>query len=297
MRILLLGASGFIGRHVAQALHAAGHTVLARSRRSQPALDFTRATQPADWLPHLSGIDAVVNAVGVLRDSARAPMAAVHEAAPRALFDACAQAGLRRVIHVSALGIEGNPTRYAATKRAADAHLLRLTEEGRLDGLVLRASVVFGAEGASSQLFIALSRLPALLLPRPVLQARVQPLAVDELAQAIAALLAGQPARRGLLELGGPEALTLADFIASLRAQRGSARALALPLPDWATRLSARLGDAVPVSPWCSETLALLATDNVAAPGTLAALLGREPTPPGALLATLRPAAAPRAAQ
>lgn len=292
MRVLLCGASGFIGRHIALALQAAGHEVVARSRRSTPALDFARATTAADWRPHLAGVDAVVNAVGVLRDSARAPMAAVHEAAPHSLFDACAEAGVRRVLHISALGIEANPTRYAQTKRAADERLLRLNQAGRLDGLVLRPSLVFGPGGASSQLFVGLSQLPVLLLPRPVLRARVQPLAVAELAEAVAHLLV-QPARRGLLELGGPEALTLADFIASLRAQRPAAPARMLPLPGWLTRLSARVGDAVPVSPWCSETLALLATDNVAALGTLAALLGRAPCPPGALLATLRGDLAP----
>jgi len=224
--------------------------------------------------------------VGVLRDSARTPMDRIHAAAPQALFEACSQAGVRRVIHVSALGIERNPTRYAQTKRAADEALLRLTLEGRLDGLVLRPSIVFGADGESSRLFIALSRLPMLWMPRPVLHARVQPLAVGELAEAIALLLVQQD-RRGLMELGGPEALTLGEFIASLRMQRGLAPALVLPLSEWATRISAWLGDRVPVSPWCSETLALLASDNVAAPERLAQLLGRAVTPPSALLATL----------
>ncbi|RYY57172.1 MAG: NAD-dependent epimerase/dehydratase family protein [Comamonadaceae bacterium] len=292
MRILLCGASGFIGSHIARALQAAGHEVVARSRRSTPALDFARATTAAEWRVHLIGVDAVVNAVGVLRDSTRAPMDAVHAAAPQALFDACAQASVRRVLHVSALGIEGSPTRYAQTKRAADEHLLRLNQAGRLDGLVLRPSLVFGPGGASSQLFVGLSQLPLLLLPRPVLRARVQPLAVAELAEAVAHLIA-QPERRGLIELGGPEALTLAAFIASLRDQRKAAPARTLPLPGWLTQLSARLGDAVPASPWCSETLTLLATDNVAAPGTLAALLGRAPCPPGALLTTLRDGGAP----
>ena len=286
MRILLTGASGFIGRALANALARAGHEVVARSRRSVPPLDFTRATEPEQWQPHLAGIDAVVNAVGVLRDSARTPMSRIHAAAPRALFEACAQAGVRRVMHISALGIERNPTRYAQTKRAADETLLRLTQEGRLDGMVIRPSIVFGAAGESSRLFVNLSRLPVLLLPRPVLCARAQPIAVAELAEAVAALLMQQD-RRGLMELGGPEALTLGEFIASLRIQRGLDPALVLPLFDLATRASARLGDLVPISPWCSETLALLATDNVAAPDRLATLLGRPATPPSALLATL----------
>ena len=291
MRILLTGASGFIGQALAHALTRAGHNVVARGRHSVPPLDFTQAIQADQWQAHLVGIDAVVNAVGVLRDSRRAPMDRIHAAAPRALFEACAQAGVRRVIHISALGIERNPTRYAQTKRAADEALLRLTQEGRLDGLVIRPSIVFGADGESSRLFVALSRLPMLLLPRPVLRARAQPLAVGELAEAVATLLTQQD-RRGLMELGGPQALTLGEFIASLRMQRGRAPALVLPLFGLATRASARLGDLVPISPWCSETLALLATDNVAATDRLAQLLGRPATPPCALLATLegRPA-------
>ena len=129
-------------------------------------LDFSKALTAEAWLPHLAGIDAVINAVGVLRDSAGRPLQAMHADAPIALFDACAAAGVRRVVQISALGIAHSATRYASTKRAADEHLLALTEQGRLNGCVLRPSVVFGAGGASSQLFLALARLPALLLPR-----------------------------------------------------------------------------------------------------------------------------------
>ncbi|QTD46733.1 NAD-dependent epimerase/dehydratase family protein [Ottowia testudinis] len=283
MNILLCGATGFIGRHIHAALRAAGHQVHAPSRRGAPALDFSRALHVRDWLPHLAGQDAVINAVGVLRNTRRQPMAAVHDAAPRALFDACAQAGVRRVVHVSALGIDGNPTLYARSKQAADAHLLALTQAGQLDGVVLRPSIVFGRGGDSSELFMRLARCPALLLPRPVQRAQVQPLAVGELAEAVARLVSRR-APTGLIELGGAQALTLAAFIASLRQQLGHRRAWVAPLPGVLTTLSVRLGDRVPVVPWCSETLALLAQDNVTDSTALQALLGRAPTPPDELL-------------
>ena len=161
MRILVCGGTGFIGRHIVDSLKQAGHEPVQRSRRTAPPLDFSKALTAEAWLPHLAGIDAVINAVGVLRDSAGRPLQAMHADAPIALFDACAAAGVRRVVQISALGIAHSATRYASTKRAADEHLLALTEQGRLNGCVLRPSVVFGAGGASSQLFLALARLPA----------------------------------------------------------------------------------------------------------------------------------------
>ncbi|MDO4725404.1 MAG: NAD-dependent epimerase/dehydratase family protein [Comamonadaceae bacterium] len=307
---LLCGASGFIGRHIAQALRRAGWQVRAASRRSSPALDFTQASTPAHWAPLLHGVQAVVNAVGLLRDSRARPMTQVHDAAPRALFDACAAHGLRRVVQISALGIAHGATAYARTKRAADAHLLALTAAGQLDGVALRPSLVFGAGGESTRLFLALARLPWLALPRPVLQARVQPLAVWDLADAVARLLpppasaaasgstadatASTAPFTGLAELAGPQAMTLAEYIALLRTQRAALEgqgptrpARIWPLPHWLTRASARLGDALPFSPWCSQSLALLASDNVAGAHTLPALLGRPATPPARFVAGL----------
>ena len=137
MNILLTGSTGFVGHTVAAALTRAGHQVhggVSPRHRSPGALqvpmDFARDTSAQAWLPRLAGIDAVVNAVGVLRDSRARPIDAVHQHTPVALFDACAKAGVRRVVHVSALGIEGSATRYATTKRAADTHLLALAQQG-----------------------------------------------------------------------------------------------------------------------------------------------------------------------
>ncbi len=288
MNVLVCGAGGFVGRAVAEALRARGHRVVAGVSRRRPdagadaiEMDFAADTDPAVWLPRLQGLDAVVNAVGVLRDSPRRPIAAVHEHAPAALFEACAQAGVRRVVQVSALGIAGSPTAYARTKRAAEERLAALTRSGRLDGRVVRPSIVFGARGASSRMFLALSRLPLLALPRPVQRAAVQPIAVDDLAQGIAALVEGEGdvvVGTTPLDAVGPQALTLADFIASLRAQAGRAPARVCALPDVVTRWSARVGDVVRVAPWCSETLALLGSDNVAPPQPFERLLGRPAT-------------------
>ncbi len=286
MKILLCGAGGFIGRHLRTELELLGHTVVgagsARGAHQQLVVDYARDVRLADWLPRLEGVDAVINAVGVLRDSVRRPIQAVHTDTPQALFDACCEAGrlrgkLLRVIHISALGVgddaQDNPTRYASTKRAADAHLLQLHAAGQLNATVLRPSIVFGSGGASSQMFVALSKLPLVVLPKPVLTARVQPIAVGDLARGVA-LLVQRTQADALYECVGATALPLVDFIASLRTQQGYGRAHIAALPDWLSRISARIGDYIPVAPWCSETLALLAHDNVSNSPAFAQVLG-----------------------
>ena len=107
MHILLTGATGFIGQTLHAALRAAGHQVhagvsprsaQAKLQPDQVPMDFARDTTPEAWLPRLQGMDAVVNAVGVLRDSPARPIDAVHQHTPCALFQACARAGVRRVV-------------------------------------------------------------------------------------------------------------------------------------------------------------------------------------------------------
>jgi uncharacterized protein YbjT (DUF2867 family) len=287
MNILLCGASGFVGRNIRATLEAKGHTVTGAgsslNAHNQLAVDYARDTSAAVWLPRLAGIDAVINAVGVLRDTRRRPIVAVHSGTPKALFDAAAQAfeldGVqRRVIQISALGIADtthNTTQYASTKRAADVHLQALMAAGKVTGTVLRPSIVFGKGGASSAMFAALSKLPVLVLPKPVLTARVQPIAVQDLARGVETLVDARHID-SLYECVGEAALPLAAFIASLREQQGRKPARVVALPQWMTRISARLGDQIPVAPWCSETLALLANDNVSSSAAFAQVLGNE---------------------
>jgi uncharacterized protein YbjT (DUF2867 family) len=283
MHILLTGSTGFIGQTLRQALERAGHQVhggvsphRAPAAPGQVPMDFARDTTPEAWLPRLQGIDAVVNAVGVLRDSAARPIDAVHQHTPCALFQACARAGVRRVVQISALGIEDSATRYARTKLAAEACLRSLADTDQLDPVVLRPSVVFGKGGDSSALFMNLARLPVAVFPAPMLTARIQPVSVHDLAAAVVALLGPALQHTGTVACTGPEPLRMADFVASLRQQQGHGPALVLRLPLPLTRLSARLGDLLPASvPWCSESLAMLDSDNVGDPAAFEPLLGR----------------------
>ena len=287
--VLLCGAQGFIGQALASQLRLQGFHVLAASRQAQNAINYGAMRSTADWLPHLQNVQIVINAVGSLRDqpgTGGADLETLHHQAPQALFDACAQAGVRRVLQLSALGVEGNDTDYARTKRAADAHLLALAAQGKLDGIVVRPSIVIGAQGASTQLFMQLARLPVLVLPAVMQQRLMQPVAVDELAEVMLRLL--QSPTTGIVPLGGPQRLSMAQMILSLRQQAGRSKALQLRLPDWATQASARLGDAVPTSPWCSASLQLASLDNCCDPAPMQQWLGRAPTDPAQMLALIR---------
>lgn len=157
MRILLTGATGFIGHHVAQALLADGHEVVGCSRRRNdalhryPAIGWIKADFEADhsvdaWRPRLTGFDAVVNTAGVVRERPGQTFDAVNFEAPRALFLACAERGPRRVIQLSTPGCERDPRSYAASKLRAERALAELD----LDWTVVRAPLMHADDLASA---------------------------------------------------------------------------------------------------------------------------------------------------
>src|SRR5262245_675910 len=134
MRLLLTGASGLIGSAVAARLVMEGHDVVAVGRRKGTAgpglrwvaLDLRDAVLPQNWLPHLHGVDAAINCAGVVQDSPSDSTAAAHAEGPTALFLACEKVGVRRVIHLSAIGVDREtPTAFSRTKAQGDQALIR----------------------------------------------------------------------------------------------------------------------------------------------------------------------------
>ncbi len=286
-RVLVCGAQGFIGRHIVRALQREGFIVRAGVRERAVAalpdgvepcpMDFSRDTHPEPWHARVADCEAVINAVGVLRETGAQAMDAIHHTVPAALFSACANTGVRRVLQVSALMPPDSRTRYAQSKRQAEAALLSLRAEGRLEACVLRPSVVFGEGGASTALFRRLARLPLLPWPAQAATPRIQPVCVEDLADACVRLLQSPERLPATLDAVGPERFTLPDFIARLRRAAGQPPARLLLLPAALGAASARLGDLCPRQPWGSETLALLGADNIADAAPLQAVLGRAP--------------------
>ncbi|MEW5824403.1 MAG: NAD-dependent epimerase/dehydratase family protein [Pseudomonadota bacterium] len=279
MRILLCGANGFVGRHLETVLTQTGHEVWRGVRRPVAArdiaLDYTRDLLPAHWIERLDGIDVLINAVGVLRDTPATPMAAIHDAAPRALFAACKDAGVGRVVQLGALGVGGPvTTTYFTSREAAIAALQH--PENPFRHLLLRPSLLYGADGASTRLFLALARLPLLALPA-LPGSRLQPAHVDDLCDAVARWLDDPSATSQDIAVVGSTSTDLRGLIASYRAQLGHRPARVLSLPEALTTLAARLGDAIPASLLCTDTLRMLKAGSTADPAAFAALLGRTP--------------------
>jgi uncharacterized protein YbjT (DUF2867 family) len=250
MRVLVIGATGLIGAALVARLLAEGHPVraiarrTARAQRSAPqaewrAFDIAEATRADDWRRHLAGIDAVVNCAGILQDGPQQSTRGVHVDAVRALVAACREEGVRRIVHLSAIGIDrAAPTAFSQTKREGEEALAG----SHLDWVILRPSIVLGPEVyGGSALVRGLAALPVLpLMPD------TGPLQVVQLEDVVATirffLEPGAPARLAL-DLAGPDALAFADIVARYRRWLGWRDARALPVPRPLAGLLYRLGD------------------------------------------------------
>jgi uncharacterized protein YbjT (DUF2867 family) len=279
MNVLLTGASGFIGSHLARGLRAAGHVVI-EVRRDAGAVtsavqaDFTRDLSARDWLPKLVGVDALINAVGILREHGEQTFECIHKRAPQALFTSCVAAGVRRVVQISALGADRGTTRYFLSKRAADDYLATLP----LEWTIVRPAMAFGPGGSSARLFAMLAHLPLVPLPGRGEQ-RLQPIHIDDLTEAVVRILGDATTHRMRVELVGPQLLTLRELLAALRAAMhlGPARFVQIPMP--LVRVGARVAGVSTMSPLDSETLSMLEAGTNGDPAATRWLLGREPRP------------------
>jgi uncharacterized protein YbjT (DUF2867 family) len=285
VRVLVTGASGFIGQALVAALVRAGHGVVCASRHARASHDGARACEPLAvdfsavptldwWLPHLAGIDAVVNAVGILREQGGQTFQALHALAPSELFRACARAHVPFVLQISALGSDAQArSRYHLTKRAADDVLRGLA----IRGAIVQPSLVYGVGGASASMFNGMAVLPLVALPRGG-DMQVQPVHVDDVIDGVLALLQAPPEGTPTIAFVGPQALTFREFLAQLRRQLGFASPLrVLPIPEPLFRFGAKVAGQVPGSFLDSETAGMLLRGNVGAAQPFASVLGRSP--------------------
>lgn len=281
--VLVLGGTGFVGRHLCEHLNRAGirATVPTRRLNNAQAVQMLPLVQPLEADVHdaaalarlLPGHDAVVNLIAVLHGS-RARFEQVHVELPRRLAAAMQASGVRRLVHVSALGASASgPSEYQRSKAAGEAVL----QAAGLELTILRPSVIFGAEDRFLNLFASLQKLFP-LMPLAGSQARLQPVWVGDVARALLHCLL-HPATSGqIIECAGPETFSLADLVRLAGRLSGHPRPV-LPLPRALGYAQAMLMQLLPGEPLLSaDNLRSLEVDNVAS-GQLPDLraLGIEP--------------------
>ena len=225
MTTLVLGGAGFLGRHIAAALAARGHTVVIGSRRPRraarrlpPALHacerreahLERLTSPEAWRPLLAGIDTVVNAVGILRERGAETYERVHHLAPGALAAACARRAIR-LIHISALGLhDGARSRFLRSKLAGERALAACGTNYS----IVRPSLLDGEGGYGARWFRRVARWPVHFVPADA-HGRIAALDVRDFGEAVAVLCEKHGARE--VDLGGSVLRTTGEYLAALR--------------------------------------------------------------------------------
>ena len=278
LRIAVLGGSGFVGRSLCEQLvrRSPSGAIVVPTRRAMHA-DAVRALPTVDvrvadvhddaaLAGVLAGCDTVVNLVAILHGSAAA-FEQVHVGLPRRLGLACHAAGIRRVVHVSALGVSDRAaSNYLRSKQSGEAVL----RAAALDLTLLRPSVIFGEQDRFLNLFAQLQRV-APLMPLAGSRARFAPVWVEDVAAAIVRCI-DTPATIGqTIECAGPEVFTLAELVRLAGRWSGHERPV-LPLPMALGRLQALLMECLPGEPLMSrDNLDSMRADNVAS-GTLPGL-------------------------
>ena len=285
--LLILGGTGFVGRSVcgelvarsgggsAQVVVPSRSPAAAKHLQSLPTVRVAQADvhDEAQLTALLRGRDAVVNLVAILHGSAAA-FERAHVTLPRTLARACAAAGVKRVVHVSALGVgPGAPSDYLRSKTAGEAVLAA----AGLDLTVLRPSVIFGAHDRFLNLFAQLQSVFP-VMPLAGAQARFQPVWVQDVAAAIVHCLGDDATIGQTYELAGPQVFTLKELVQTAGRLSGHARPV-IGLPDALGALQAMAMELLPGAPLMSrDNLASMRVPNVAT-GTLPGLdaLGIKP--------------------
>jgi uncharacterized protein YbjT (DUF2867 family) len=294
MKILLTGASGFIGAALAEHWAGRGHKVVRAGREAALLGERTPEDagslkvnfahpQPSEWwMPHLEGVDAVVNAVGIFEEGPHHTFDNVHTRAPTALFTAAANAGVPLVVQISALGADEHAaTAFHVSKRLADDALRRLP----VTSVIVQPSLVYAPNGASAALFNQLALWPLVALPDTA--EPLQPVALRDLVEAVTRMVEHPPTESCTVKAVGPQALTLKAYLAALRRTLGSPRRqFVVPIPmrwviasaRWLALLGVRSTFASP------DALYMLGEGNSANPEEFNRWLARPPTPVASFL-------------
>jgi NADH dehydrogenase len=266
--ILVVGGSGFVGRHVVNRLAEDGHKVVVPTRRQLNAneikllptvniveCDVNRAPELQRLVERAT---AVINLVGILNESGPNTFARTHVELPRSIVAACTAARVRRLVHMSALNADSaGPSRYLRSKGEGEA----VVSASGLDWTIFEPSVIFGREDRFLNLFAKLIRV-APLLPLAGADARFQPVYVGDVVECIARTLWIDATFRQTYRVCGPEIYTLRDLVRYVGRLTGVSRPVVGLGPSLA-RLQAWVLEHLPGSLMSRDNLASMAKDSV----------------------------------
>lgn len=267
--VALVGGSGFFGTHLAQELLSRGARLRVCSRHPERSfrvkplgalgqVQFVAVdvTKPHTLAVALTGVDSVVNLVGAFGGD----LDAVQGKGLRRLGEVATAAGVRSLVHVSAIGANAeSEVAYARTKAEGEAALLATFPQAT----ILRPSILFGDDDAFVNMFAGLiARLPVLPVFAP--DAKFQPVFVDDAAEAVGNVLAAPAAHAGkTYEIAGPEHVTMGELNRRIAKAQGRER-LFIDLPDAVSSAVATFTGWLPGAPLSRDQWALLQQGNVA---------------------------------
>lgn len=267
-QVVVLGGSGFVGRHVIARLAAAGHRIVVPTRRREaakhlillPTVDVVDADvhEPRTLASLLTGATVVINLVGILNEGGTDTFARAHTELARKLVTACEATGVTRLLQMSALNAQpSGPSAYLRTKGEAEA----IVAASALRWTIFRPSVIFGPEDSFLNLFARLSRLlPVVALAGA--NARFQPIFVGDVAHCIVQAVADDATLRARYDLCGPQVYTLRDLVAYVGEVTGAVRPI-VALGPALSRVQATLLEFLPGKLMSRDNLASMQEDNV----------------------------------
>ncbi len=274
--VTVFGGSGFIGRHFIKRLARTGAVIRVPVRRAEAA-KFLKpmgdvgqitplpvdVTDEAATAAAIAGADAVVNLVGITAEGGRFRFDAVHVEAAQRIARLAAAAGVRRLVHMSGIGVDPqSPSRYVRSKAAGEAAVRTALPAAT----VLRPSIVFGPEDGFFNRLAAMARIAPVMPVFDGGRARLQPVFVGDVADALMAVLERPDSGGRVFELGGPRIYTMRALVELTLRETGRHRPLVF-VPTALAALAAGLAERLPAPPLTRDQLYLLTHDNVVPAG------------------------------
>src|SRR5690349_1538564 len=266
--IVVLGGGGFVGSHIVARLVTDGYRVAVPTRRREevkhlitlPTVDVVEQDihDPKTLERLFAERAAVINLVGIISESASGDFERVHVELPRKVIAACHNAGVPRLLHMSALGAAAHaPSRYLKSKAAAEA----MVAASGLQWTIFRPSVIFGREDSFLNMFARLARaLPVVALASP--KARFQPVYVGDVAQCFVRSIGDEITFGGRYDLCGPRAYTLRELVTYVGEVTGAVRPILALGPGLSSLMATVLGN-LPGKILTRDNLASMRKDNV----------------------------------